>query len=135
MPTLTVSFLGEGSPTKIDHRKKGTLTLTSLLEDLGMGPRTRAQGAASRRQAATEPLPNSSPRAVPCWKIAESHQFWWFPKVMVIFKGPLEKGVYTDRVLLHSMDNSKPCFPTFNQALGFNAPFFTLHLTRGSTAG
>ena len=27
-------FLGEGSPTKIDHRKKGTLFLTSLLEDL-----------------------------------------------------------------------------------------------------
>ena len=27
-------FLGEGSPTKIDHRKKGTLILTSLLEDL-----------------------------------------------------------------------------------------------------
>ena len=29
----TVSFLG-GSPTKIDYRKKGTLILTSLLEDL-----------------------------------------------------------------------------------------------------
>ena len=28
-------FLGEGSPTKIDYRKKGTLILTSLLEDLG----------------------------------------------------------------------------------------------------
>ena len=27
-------FGGEGSPTKIDYRKKGTLTLTSLLEDL-----------------------------------------------------------------------------------------------------
>ena len=27
-------FLGEGSPTKIDGRKKGTLILTSLLEDL-----------------------------------------------------------------------------------------------------
>ena len=27
-------FLGEGSPTKIDYRKKGTLILTSLLEDL-----------------------------------------------------------------------------------------------------
>ena len=29
-------FLGEGSPTKIDHTKKsGTLILTSPLEDLG----------------------------------------------------------------------------------------------------
>ena len=27
-------FLGEGSPTKIDYRKKGTLILNSLLEDL-----------------------------------------------------------------------------------------------------
>ena len=27
-------FLGERSPTKIDYRKKGTLMLTSLLEDL-----------------------------------------------------------------------------------------------------
>ena len=27
-------FLGEGSPTAIDYRKKGTLILTSLLEDL-----------------------------------------------------------------------------------------------------
>ena len=27
-------FLGEGSPTKIDYRKKGTLILASLLEDL-----------------------------------------------------------------------------------------------------
>ena len=28
-------FLGEGSPSNIDCRKKGTLLLTSLLEDLG----------------------------------------------------------------------------------------------------
>ena len=27
-------FVGEGSPTKIDYKKKGTLILTSLLEDL-----------------------------------------------------------------------------------------------------
>ena len=27
-------FLGEGLPTKIDYRQKGTLILTSLLEDL-----------------------------------------------------------------------------------------------------
>ena len=33
VPFLT-PFLGEGSPTKIDYRKKGTLFLTSLLEDL-----------------------------------------------------------------------------------------------------
>ena len=31
---FTVSFFGEGSPTKIDYRKKGTLILTSLLEHL-----------------------------------------------------------------------------------------------------
>ena len=31
---LLPTFLGEGSPTKIDYRKKGTLILTSLLEDL-----------------------------------------------------------------------------------------------------
>ena len=30
-----ILFWGEGSPTKIDYRKKGTLLLTSLLEDLG----------------------------------------------------------------------------------------------------
>ena len=27
-------FFGEGSPTKIDYRKKGSLILSSLLEDL-----------------------------------------------------------------------------------------------------
>ena len=27
-------FLGEGSPTKIDYRKKGTLILNTLLEDV-----------------------------------------------------------------------------------------------------
>ena len=32
MPFSTL-FLGEGSPTKINHSKKGTLILTSLLED------------------------------------------------------------------------------------------------------
>ena len=31
---LTVSFLAEGFPTKIDYRRKGTLILTYLLEDL-----------------------------------------------------------------------------------------------------
>ena len=29
-------LLGEGSTTKIDYRKKGTVILTSLLEDLDM---------------------------------------------------------------------------------------------------
>ena len=31
---FTVSFPGEGSPANIDHGKKGTLILSSLLEDL-----------------------------------------------------------------------------------------------------
>ena len=31
---LLPTFLGEGSPTKIDYRHRGTLILTSLLEDL-----------------------------------------------------------------------------------------------------
>ena len=31
---LSHPFLGEGSPARIDYRKKGTLILTSLLEDL-----------------------------------------------------------------------------------------------------
>ena len=36
MPLLTRFFLGwEGSPTKIGYRKKGTLILSSPLEDLG----------------------------------------------------------------------------------------------------
>ena len=34
-------FLGEGSPTKADYRKTGTLILTSLLEDLVWLPFTR----------------------------------------------------------------------------------------------
>ena len=44
MPSFTVSFLEEGSPTKIDYRKKGTLILTSLLEDL-VGPGVVGIGA------------------------------------------------------------------------------------------
>ena len=35
VPFLT-PFLGEGSPTKMDYRKNGTLILTSLLEDLAI---------------------------------------------------------------------------------------------------
>ena len=40
---LLPTFLGEGSPTKIDYKKKKRyqLILTSLLEDLGFGPSTR----------------------------------------------------------------------------------------------
>ena len=34
MPLNPLSFLGEGSPTKIDYGEKGTLILTSQLEDL-----------------------------------------------------------------------------------------------------
>ena len=37
MPFLTL-FWGEGSPTKLGYREKGTLILTSLLEDLDMKP-------------------------------------------------------------------------------------------------
>ena len=37
VPFLTL-FLGEGSPAKIDYRKKGTLILTSLLKDLVIVP-------------------------------------------------------------------------------------------------
>ena len=33
-------FFGEGSPTKIEYRKKGTLILTSLLEDLAYSLQT-----------------------------------------------------------------------------------------------
>ena len=36
---LPFLFWGEGSPTKIGYRKKGTLILTSLLEDLGLKKR------------------------------------------------------------------------------------------------
>ena len=43
MPFLTL-FGGEGSPTKIDYREKGTLILTSLLEDLAL-PWTLKKGA------------------------------------------------------------------------------------------
>ena len=34
LPPFCQFCLGEGSPTKIDYRQKGTLILTSLLEDL-----------------------------------------------------------------------------------------------------
>ena len=33
-PVVPLPFFGEGSPTKIDYRKKGSLILTSLLADL-----------------------------------------------------------------------------------------------------
>ena len=35
-PSALFPFLGEGSPTKLDYKKKGTLILTSLLEDLAL---------------------------------------------------------------------------------------------------
>ena len=34
LPAGCYPFLGEGSPTKLDWRKKGTLILSSLLEDV-----------------------------------------------------------------------------------------------------
>ena len=37
VPFLTLFGLGGQAPTKINYRKKGTLILTSLLEDLGKG--------------------------------------------------------------------------------------------------
>ena len=40
---LVPTFLGEGSPSKIDYRKKGTLILTSLLEGLDLGDRCGPQ--------------------------------------------------------------------------------------------
>ena len=40
---LSHPFLGEGSPTKIDYRKKGTRILTSLLEDLESDPKRPLQ--------------------------------------------------------------------------------------------
>ena len=36
---FTVSLLGEGSPTKVATEKKGTLILSSLLEDLAPHPK------------------------------------------------------------------------------------------------
>ena len=46
MPFVT-PFFGEGSPTKIDYRNKGTLILTSLLEDLAGKPKGKP-GAAQK---------------------------------------------------------------------------------------
>ena len=41
----------EGSPTKINYREKGTLILTSLLEDLGVhGPQRNVEGCHQNRQ-------------------------------------------------------------------------------------
>ena len=40
-------LLGEGSPTKINYRRKGTLILTSLLEDLVANVVARSPGKAS----------------------------------------------------------------------------------------
>ena len=42
-------FLGEGYPTKIDYGKKGTLILTSLLEDLVYEHWGRTHNTANRR--------------------------------------------------------------------------------------
>ena len=53
MPFSRFLFLGEGSPTKTDYRKKGTLFLTSPLGDLdgvnGSGAMTGFTPARFRR--------------------------------------------------------------------------------------
>ena len=59
-------FLGEGSPIKIDERKKGTLILTSLLEDLAESP-TFGRGSETARKR--EPLPK-----------------WWFSPCLMFFR-------------------------------------------------
>ena len=53
-------FFGEGSPTKIDYREKGTLILNSLLEDL-VEVLSENQGPASSSDAATPHIPNQKP--------------------------------------------------------------------------
>ena len=81
MPFLT-PFWGEGSPTKIDYRKKGTLIPTSLLEDLvafpggkmhglGLAPRFPLRGIpilcqsrVARRTSSKDPF--TFP-VFPCW--------------------------------------------------------------------
>ena len=48
VPFVANSFFGwEGSPTKIGYRKKGTLTLSSPLEELVVVPWTEAFGCPS----------------------------------------------------------------------------------------
>ena len=68
-------FVGEGSPTKIDYRKKGTLMLTSLLEDLVEGRQGESQDTS----------PNGTLLEFAC-SLAQSKRI---QKVNVLFLGPL----------------------------------------------
>ena len=52
-------FFGEGSPTKIDYRKKGTIILTSLLTRRSKPKQRRAQ-AAQRQPASMDLGPSDS---------------------------------------------------------------------------
>ena len=64
-PPVVPSFypsLGEGSPTKIDYRKKGTLILTSLLEDLVPVSVESESSAIRLRSRSPFPLPGAIPR-------------------------------------------------------------------------
>ena len=54
-------FFGEGFPTKIDYRKKGTLILTSLLDDLGAFFESTLIGVALPRHQAESPILEFSP--------------------------------------------------------------------------
>ena len=48
-------LLGEGSPIKIDNRKKGTLILASLLGDLAVVPSGDTRHSASRKSKQKTP--------------------------------------------------------------------------------
>ena len=51
-------FWGEGSPTKIDYGKKGTLILTSLLEDLAIfGPLFSTRGGPTAKLTISHAAP------------------------------------------------------------------------------
>ena len=49
VPFYPFSFLGEGSPTKTDYRRKGTLILTSRLEDLENLPFSNSESSLGSR--------------------------------------------------------------------------------------
>ena len=57
--TLSPTFFGEGSATNIDYRKKGTLILASLLEDL-VENRAKCKGVPAPRKTSH---PNEGRRA------------------------------------------------------------------------
>ena len=47
-PPFSLLFFREGSPTRIDYSKKGTLIRTSLVEDLAGFPDKKLVGATGR---------------------------------------------------------------------------------------